>query len=72
MGVVTFFIVALVKFLINIVSDNNDNAVRIIDCVNCFINDECGQNVRKDGEAVDVPTGDDSSSNASNTGDSSL
>ena len=40
-GAVIFFIVALVKLLVGIVVDNTGNRNNIIDCIDCFVNNDC-------------------------------
>lgn len=40
-----FFVFAAVKFLISLVADGEDNKNNIIDCAECFINNDCSENV---------------------------
>lgn len=40
-GAVIFLIVIAVKFLVNLVAENEDNKASIISCMNCFISGEC-------------------------------
>ena len=40
MGLVTFLVVLLVKMLINLVAGGN-SAVRIVSCLDCFVNNDC-------------------------------
>jgi len=38
---IIFFVFAIVKFFISIVTDSSDEKVKILDCAECFINNDC-------------------------------
>ena len=39
-GVIIFFVVVVVKFLVSIVADST-NSIDIVDCIDCFLSDNC-------------------------------
>lgn len=41
-GVVIFFIVIIVKFVISVVAEAGLNGTAIVDCIDCFVSNNCG------------------------------
>lgn len=42
---IIFFVFAVVKFLVSLIADGEDDKNNIIDCAECFINNNCSENV---------------------------
>ena len=45
-GALVFFIMAITKFLVSVV--DSSNSTKIMDCVKCFIDNKCGENITYD------------------------
>ena len=56
-GVLVFFVFSVVQFIIGLVADSSDRR-GIMDCVQCFINNECKSEAEKFGESVGGALGD--------------
>lgn len=42
---IVFFVIAIVKLLVNVIGSNNED---ISSCINCFVNGDCGQSTTQE------------------------